>query len=310
MKLRKYKNSQVKSLNMANCEDCFICNTIAQIGLHNNISELLKKVQQWDQVDLIMSSKQYKQINKFECLMCFFKTLNFNDWKCHIMSLSHLANSHGIENLYSYVCHNKKCKLLLYGPNESLIEHNIEKHSFKEDVSSISSLMAEVMKRYLAVNPKPLYFCSHCKKFAETPIHTDVKLLNNRIKIPIEYYCRFCKVTFLSSRETIDYHFLSVEHMTIKCFDELCSEIKINLKQKQIPEGSESVKRKKKKNTEINNIKMSNIQTIKPNITQNVSVSQEYDDIKSEYTQNVQLNKSKFYIQLNLFTVNTHGLEK
>ncbi|KAE9524827.1 hypothetical protein AGLY_014877 [Aphis glycines] len=262
--LRKYKISQAKSLNMANCEDCFICNKIAQIGLHNNISKLLEKVQQWDKVDLIMNSNQFKQINKFECLLCFFKTLHFNEWKCHIMSLSHLANSHRNENLYSYVCHDKTCKLLLYGPNESLIKHNIEKHSLKEDVSSISSLMAEVMKRYLAVNLKPLYFCSHCKHFAETPIHTDV----------------------------------NVEHMTIKCFDELCSETKTNLKQKQIPEESKPVKsevkkrKKKKKNTEIENVKMSNIQTIKPSITQNVSVSQECDDIKSEYIQNVQLNKS------------------
>ncbi|CAH1723507.1 unnamed protein product [Aphis gossypii] len=287
---------------MANCEDCFICNKIAQIGLHNNISKLLEKVQQWDEVDLIMNSNQFKHINKFECLLCFFKTLHFNEWKCHIMSLSHLANSHRNENLYSYVCHNKTCKLLLYGPNESLIKHNIEKHSFKEDVSSISSLMAEVMKRYLTVNLKPLYFCSHCKHFAETPIHTDVKLLNNKIKIPIEYYCRFCRVSFLSSCEMIDYHFLSVEHMTIKCFDELCSETKTNLKQKQILEESKPVKsevkkrrkkkKSKKKNTEIENVKMSNIQTIKPSITQNVSVSQECDDIKSEYIQNVQLNKS------------------
>jgi len=300
---------------MATCEGCFICNEIAQIGLHNNISKLLKKVQQWDKVNLIMHSNQFKQINKFECLICFFKTLHFNDWKCHIMSLSHLANSHRIENLYSYVCHDKTCKLLLYGPKESLIKHNMEKHSFKGEVSSISSLMAEVMKQYLAVNLKPLYFCSHCKQFAETPIHTDVKLLKNKIKIPIEYYCRFCRVTFLSSCEMIDYHFLSVEHMTIKCFDELCSETKTNLKQKQIPEESKSVKNKvkkrKKKNTEMKNVIMSNIQTIKPNIIQNVSVSQEYDDIKSEYIQNVQLNKSKFYnIQLILLTVNAHGLEK
>jgi len=314
---RKYKNFQVKSLNMANCEDCFICNKIAQTGSHNNISELLKKVEQWDKVDLIMNSvyeNQFKKINKFECLLCFFKTLHFNDWKCHIMSLSHLANSHRNENLYSYVCHDKTCKLLLYGSNESLIKHNLEKHSFKGEVSSISSLMAEVMKRYLAVNLKPLYFCSHCRQFAETPIHTDVKLLNNRIKIPIEYYCRFCRVTFLSSCEMIDYHFLSVEHMTIKCFDELCSETKTNLKQKQIPEESKSVKSKvkkrRKKNTEIKNVETSNIQTIKPNITQNVSVSQEYDEIKSEYIQNVQLNKSKFYIPSILLTVNTHGLEK
>jgi len=234
----KYKNDQVKSLNNMNCEDCSMCNIITQIDLHNDIGKLLDKVEQFDKIDSIMNLNQYKQINKFECLVCFFKTFNFGDWKCHIMSLPHMADCHKTKNLYSYVCCKKICKLLLYGPKELLIKHNMEKHLFNYEGFSMSTLMAEVMKRYLADNLKPLYFCSHCKKFAETPIHTDVKLLNNAIKIPIEYYCRFCRVTFLSSHEMIDYHLLSLEHTTLKCFDELCSEAKINSKKIKLSEES------------------------------------------------------------------------
>ncbi|XP_060874487.1 uncharacterized protein LOC132948155 [Metopolophium dirhodum] len=232
----KYINDQVKPRNNTNCEDCSMCNTITQIHLHNDISKLLDNVEQWDKIDSKMNLNQYKQINKFECLVCFFKTFKFNDWKCHIMSLPHMANCHKIKNLYSYVCCEKICKLLLYGPKELLIKHNMDQHLYNGDVFSMSTLMAEVMKRYLADNLKPLYFCSHCKNFAETPIHTDVKLLNNAIKIPIEYYCRFCRVTFLSSHEMIDYHLLSLEHTTLKCFDELCSKTKINSKKIKLSE--------------------------------------------------------------------------
>ncbi|KAL4108187.1 hypothetical protein QTP88_018428 [Uroleucon formosanum] len=207
-----------------------MCYIITQIDLHSDISKLLDKVEQWDKIDSKMNITQFKLINKFECLVCFFKTFKFSDWKCHIMSLSHMADCHKIKNLYSYVCCEKICKKLLYGPKELLIKHNMDKHLNNGDVFSMSILMAEVMKRYLADNLKPLYFCSHCKKFAETPIHTDIKSLNNAIKIPIEYYCRFCRVEFLSSHEMIDYHLLSLEHMTLKCFEELCSEAKINSK--------------------------------------------------------------------------------
>jgi len=215
-----------------------MCKIITQIDLHNDINKLLEKVEQWDKIDSKMNLNQFKQINKFECLVCFFKTFKFIDWKCHIMSLPHMANCHKIKNLYSYVCCDKICKLLLYGPKKLLIKHNIDKHLYNGVAFSISTLMAEVMKRYLADNLKPLYFCSHCKQFAETPIHTDVKLLKNAIKIPIEYYCRFCRVTFLSSHEMIDYHLLSLEHMTLKCFDELCSEAKINPKRIKSSEES------------------------------------------------------------------------
>ncbi|XP_016658833.1 uncharacterized protein LOC100167121 isoform X2 [Acyrthosiphon pisum] len=234
----KNKNDQVKSRNNTNCEDCSMCNILTQIDLHNDIGKLLDKVEQWDKIDSTMNLNQYKQINKFECLVCSFKTFKFSDWKCHIMSLPHMAACHKIKNLYSYVCCEKICKLLLYGPKELLIKHNMDKHSYNSDAFSMSTLMAEVMKRHLADNLKPLYFCSHCKKFAETPIHTDVKLLNNAIKIPIEYYCRFCRVIFLSSHEMIDYHLLSLEHTTLKCFDELCSEAKINSKKKKLSEES------------------------------------------------------------------------
>ncbi|XP_025193696.1 uncharacterized protein MAL13P1.304-like [Melanaphis sacchari] len=281
---------------MTNCEDCFMCSIIAQIDIHNDISKLLEKVEQWDKIDSKNNLNQYKQINKFECLVCFFKTSIFNDWKCHIMSLSHMANCHKIEDLYSYVCDKKTCKLLLYGPKNTLIKHNLDKHSFNDSVFNMSILMAQVMKQYLAFNLEPLYFCSHCKTFKKTPIHTDIKLSSKAIRFPIEYYCRFCRIHFLSSHEMIDYHFLSVEHMTIKCFEELCSETKIHLKQNTSEESKvlkNSHKKKKKKNAAIKNVNISNIQTTKLNTLQIDPVSQIYDDIKSdEYTQNVQLNKS------------------
>jgi len=272
---------------MTNCKDCSLCNKIGQIELHNDVSKLLDKVQLWDDIDSEMNSNQFKKINKFECLVCFFKTLNFNDWKCHIMSVTHLVDCHKMKNLFSYVCVNKVCKLLLYGPKDSLIEHNVVTHNV--DNFGVSTLMAAVMKRYVADNCNPLYYCSHCRQFAETPIHTNVTSYK-KIRIPIEYYCRFCRVTFLSSQEMIDYHILSVEHMTLKCFDELCPEAKI-------------IKKKKKKKKKLST---TNIETIKPSIIiQDIPLFKKYN-IKSDQQQNVQLNESKFYIKLIILVATTH----
>jgi len=54
---------------------------------------------------------------------------------------------------------------------------------------------------------------------ANTPIHPEGVSFRTGIKDSISYYCETCKIMFLSTADVVDYHSLSVEHMTIKCFD-------------------------------------------------------------------------------------------
>lgn len=220
--MTKSKKSKSKSQhNVSRCK-CSICEIITPKTEIENLNTLLAKVNKFD----IKNENQYKLICDFECLVCIYNTNVFNDWKIHIISKSHLRDAHKIEDiLYSYVCTSSGCKLLLYGTEEKILEHKMKKHleNFKKITVGIPFLMVEVMKRFIA-KQKPLFYCSHCQKFEETPIHSyDEKAIMNRRKNPIEFYCKFCQVTFHSSMEMVDYHSLTVEHMTIKCFYELCS---------------------------------------------------------------------------------------
>lgn len=223
--------SKVKSepKSIKHCENLTFYDTVNEIHDHNDdfeLKKLLDKVELWD----IENPNQYKSIGKFECLVCDFKTNEFHTWKYHIMSMSHLTDCNKIKDLYSYVCSNKACKVLLYGTQNALSKHKQEKHSENSGILGVPALMAEVMKRF-HTKSKPLYFCSHCKKFEETPIHLNNEVpSNNGIKVPIDFFCKFCQVTFISSPEMIDYHSLSVEHMTLKCFDVLYPKVKTKSK--------------------------------------------------------------------------------
>lgn len=216
---------------MSECKNCSVCEKIIEVQKHNDINILLSQVEQWDIPDI----NQYKHITKFDCIVCNFKTNLFTDWKCHIMSVSHMADCHKIKDLYSYVCSSKNCKVLLYGPEKCLLKHKKDIHSETNGITRIQIIMAEVWKHFIN-KLEPLHFCSHCKKFGKETIHTKDEVIKMGLKKLINYYCKFCRVTFLSSPEMLDYHSLSVEHMTIKCFDELCTKAKTNSKKIKISE--------------------------------------------------------------------------
>jgi len=227
-----------KSKNEPVCKNCFLCEKVRQVyhnyNISDDISTLLAKVTQWD----INNRTQFKQIQKFECLVCHFETSIFNDWKCHIMSLSHLSDCHSIKNVYSYVCCNAKCKVLLYGTEKSLLIHQ-KNHTNKQNdtvcLPGIPTLMVEVMKRF-GIEENPLYFCSHCKRFANKSIHEGDEKISKGLKNPIKIYCKFCRVKFFSSPEMIDVHSLSVEHLTLKCLDQLYCVARSNSKKIKLSE--------------------------------------------------------------------------
>lgn len=228
----KSKNSQH---NVSKCE-CSLCEIIIPKTEIENLNPLLAKVNQFD----IKNQNQFKNICDFECLVCNYNTNVFNDWKIHIISISHMRDAHKIKDiLYSYVCTDKGCKLLLYGTEKSICEHKMKNHLENCSITvGIPVLMVEVMKRFIT-KQKPLFYCSHCKKFKETPIHSkDEKAMINPKKIPIEFYCNFCQVTFLSSVEMMDYHSLTVEHTTIKCYYELCINQKLLEQSNQMNENN------------------------------------------------------------------------
>lgn len=216
--------SKSKKRKISECDNFSLYDEVTKFYKCNDINILLSSIEQWD----IDTPNQYKHTKKFKCLVCFFQTNSFNCWKLHIMSINHLFKCDKIKDLYSYI-NDRKPKVLLYGPKESL-GINTTKYLKSGNITGVPMLMAEVMKRFITKQNGKMYYCSHCKKYAEKPIHSDTEKLNTNIKFPVEYYCKYCRVHFYSCPEMLDYHSLSVEHMTLKCYDKFCHEGKMDFK--------------------------------------------------------------------------------
>lgn len=184
----------------------FFYNILNQIREQYNILPILNNINQWDDD----KSSQMRYIHHFKCFVCDFNTDNFNPWKEHIISNEHMSKYHKVNNLYSYSC--GACKILFYGPEDLLKQHRNDMHCDKSKLPKVSILMAELMNN-LYINSKQIYFCAHCKKFSETPLHNLVEHNSNNK----QHYCKYCDITFLCSTEVLDCHSLSVEHVTLKC---------------------------------------------------------------------------------------------
>lgn len=254
----------------------------------NDINILLSNIGQWD----IESHNKYKQINTFICFVCYFKTNEFNDWKLHIISLTHLTECEKTDDLYSHPCSMKDCQVLLFGP-EKLLSIHYMKHQNKNPMH-MAYVMAEVMKRFINKLNNTMYFCSHCKMFRKKPIHSEpVKLYFK--KHLVEYYCKYCKIDLFCTPEMIHYHSLSVEHMTLKCFDKLLFENQTNYKKLKISEQSNE-------NTEINLLPTVKNEIITDSSVQNVAQSIELLNINNiikitnQNIQDVPVNESKLNI--------------
>lgn len=189
-----------------NKEKCLLCSTIKDIEIYGNTMRLLKTVNQWE----IKGSKQMKRICYFECFVCNFGTKTFECWKTHIISVSHVSMCHKAIDLHSYSC--AGCKKQLYGTKQQIQQHKWLYHFDYSNLPLISIFMKELLTSY-NVDLNTLYFCSnknHDELFLKTPC-------NHMDMYKLQYHCKYCRVTFFCSAEILDCHFLSVEHVTLKC---------------------------------------------------------------------------------------------
>lgn len=212
-RMKKILINSVKSFK--DSKNCYFCDTINLI--HSNIiSPLLKTISQWD-------SKRSSQINiqDFTCLVCSYNSKCFQKWKTHIMSKEHMSMCHILSKVCSYFC--KACKILFYGPENLIYEHQKNVHGCKNNLSNISILMSELMK-CLDSRSKHIYFCALCETVSKNKIHTSGKHLTKQTL----YYCKYCNATFLCNNEELDFHEASVEHLTFKFIYSIKKGIEVN----------------------------------------------------------------------------------
>ncbi|XP_050520299.1 uncharacterized protein LOC126893824 [Daktulosphaira vitifoliae] len=179
----------------------------------NFSSTLLDSITLWDST----IDNQFKKINSFECTICSLYTKEFNVWKVHIMSVSHVSKCQNFEDLYSHPCPNAKCRKLIYGDMNNIKKHIFETHNNCSSINYVSMLMSENIKNNFPIEDKPLHYCSHCKKYDYNSIHSSNNLPSS-IKRVLQYYCNYCKIKFICCPEALDIHSVSVEHMQLKCY--------------------------------------------------------------------------------------------
>lgn len=211
--MKKILTNSVKSFK--DSKNCYLCDTI-NLTHSNIISPLLKTISQWD-------TKRSSQINiqDFTCLVCNYNSKCFQKWKTHIMSKEHMSMCHILSKVCSYFC--KVCKILFYGPENLIYEHQTNVHGCKNNLSNLSILMSELMN-CLDSHSKHIYFCAICETVSEKKIHTSGKHLTKQTL----YYCKYCNATFLCKDEELDFHEASVEHLTFKFIYSIKKGIEVN----------------------------------------------------------------------------------
>ncbi|XP_050057581.1 uncharacterized protein LOC114130884 isoform X1 [Aphis gossypii] len=211
--MKKILTKSIKSFK--DSKNCYLCDTI-NLTHSNIILPLLKTISQWD-------TKRSSQINiqDFTCLVCSYNSKCFQKWKTHIMSKEHISMCHILSKVCSYFC--KVCKILFYGPENLIYEHQKNVHGCKNNLSNISILMSELMN-CLDSHSIHIYFCAICETVSEKKIHTSGKHLTKQTL----YYCKYCNATFLCNDEELDFHEASVEHLTFKLIYSIKKGIEVN----------------------------------------------------------------------------------
>lgn len=192
--------------SVVSSKDCYLCDTINLMHEHYNMPTLLRTVSQWD----TEQPSQLGSIHHYKCFVCNYDSKHFKKWKTHIMSIEHVSKCHAMSNVSSYFC--KTCKSLFYGSEMCICKHQKDVHCEKSNLSYVSIFVSELMN-CLDSHSKHYYCCTLCKVISEKPIHTSGK----HFKKQELYDCKYCNVSLLCNTEELDFHNMSVEHLTFKC---------------------------------------------------------------------------------------------
>lgn len=195
----------------------FLYNIIKQF---HNIPEILEGFIQLKTKDHVKSSKM-KDIRRFECIVCDFKTYSVKKWKEHIMSIPHLSICQYLKNLYSLPCGD--CKVMFYGSKEDINQHRYDTHLKTGNLPRVSLLMSDALKSF-GTNSKPFYFFAHSETHSEEPLHQYEACFKDKTY----KYCEFCNIKFICNFKKWDSHTLSVEHVTMKSIHIIMKAIKAN----------------------------------------------------------------------------------
>ncbi|XP_050535200.1 uncharacterized protein LOC126902207 [Daktulosphaira vitifoliae] len=163
-----------------------------------------------------MCGKNSSNIILFICAICKSYMENFNEWKNHVLSKTHLLNSYNFHN-YTYQCC-KICNTLFYGTtnqilgaSKQLVFHtNDTKHILEK--FKLTELMSFVYKTFNVnpVNTSVFFYCESTGKFGQCERNFKLNA--------VPYFCEICHIEFYSDSDAYFEHEVTLEHVLLKYF--------------------------------------------------------------------------------------------
>lgn len=180
---------------------CKLCNIV----INQNDKEILEHtIYKCTNKSYYLSPYKNKTLIKtYYCMVCYYTTKSFSDYKIHIISIMHLTNCHNDSNAYSYFC--IICNLYIYCTKDlAKIHWETHKNAYKG---------LPYISRFLANN---------FKRVSNHPDTKFINYLNNNYSSYSEnlsvIQCNYCKINFCMCIEDYHLHKISSEHIILKYF--------------------------------------------------------------------------------------------
>lgn len=162
-------------------------------------------------------SLDYKKINllnKYNCLMCNFKTDDNVEWARHLLTVRHISNSFDSNSTgYSYDC--GVCDTHFYGSEHSIFDHPCR----PKTLSKLSFLMRHVYERFNVREKRMLYYCADCMRYS----YDSADLHGNDGCNVVEHsplVCTSCRITFYGPDDaSYVRHGVCFEHSVLGCLN-------------------------------------------------------------------------------------------
>lgn len=191
---------------MAICNDCKLQMFSNEKSITLHLTECIYKSD--------ISGKNTTKINKYFCEVCNEATLDFGQWKLHLILPSHLMKCYDNKNLVSYTC--ELCLLHCYGNAHHVAEHqDIHPNNSEKNLSMFMAFNFQRINKDL--KSKQFYYCEDCQTYAEVNLSSNHWNKSHKTKLK-RMVCHPCRTEFfcIEGNDLFVKHIISSEHIILK----------------------------------------------------------------------------------------------
>ncbi|XP_050428518.1 uncharacterized protein LOC126838266 [Adelges cooleyi] len=204
----QFSSSTLNKHQVANCVKCKQDVPSTDVGLVDHFKKCTHHKPD-------MTGKNMSGVKLFCCGVCEFHMDNFNQWKNHVLSESHLSTANSVRNYSYYYC--KLCFCLFYGTAKQVLDASkLLEHDDNTNhvilTFGLSDLMAFVYKTFNMdpFNNTVFFYMENTGKFGQC----------ERSQKPdtVPHFCATCHIEFYSGPNVYNEHAVTGEHVLLKYF--------------------------------------------------------------------------------------------